>query len=161
MTRPRLLPVHLQIDVDDPRRDDVRALLETHLTFAGSHSAPEDVHALDVDGLSDPSVVFVSARHDGRLLGVGAVKVLGEGHGEIKSMHTLAEARTRGVGRALVDHLVEVARARGLQRLSLETGSMDAFAAARSLYDRAGFEVCEPFGDYRPSRASVFMTRAV
>ena len=153
--------MHLQIDVDDPRRDDVRALLETHLTFAGSHSAPEDVHALDVDGLSDPSVVFVSARHDGRLLGVGAVKVLEEGHGEIKSMHTLAEARTRGVGRALVDHLVEVARARGLQRLSLETGSMDAFAAARSLYDRAGFEVCEPFGDYRPSRASVFMTRPV
>jgi putative acetyltransferase len=73
-------------------------------------------------------------------------------------MHTAEPARGRGIGRAIVDHLIGVARDRGIQRLSLETGSMPAFAPARSLYANAGFAVCGPFGDYRPSRNSTFMT---
>jgi putative acetyltransferase len=147
------------IAIDDPRADDVRALLERHLEFARGQTPPEDAHALDVDGLADPGVTFFSYRDDGgRLLAVGALKRLGTDHAEVKSMHTVEAARGRGIGGAMVDHLVGVARKRGFRRVSLETGSMAAFAAARSLYARAGFTPCEPFGDYRPSRNSAYMT---
>lgn len=149
------------IAVDDPRADDVRALLERHLANAFDHSPPEDVHALDVDALADPSITFVSYRVDGELLGMGALKDLGGGHGELKSMHTAAAARGRGVGGTIVLHLVDLARAHGLTRLSLETGTPDAFAPARSLYARHGFAECGPFGDYGPSDYSTFMTREV
>ena len=151
----------MEIRADDPRRADVRALLERHLAFANDHSPPEDVHALDVDALAHPSITFVALRSDGELLGVGALKDLGGGHGELKSMHTSAEARGRGVGGAIVAHLVGLARERGLTRLSLETGTPDAFAPARSLYARHGFVECGPFDDYAPSDYSTFMTREV
>jgi putative acetyltransferase len=146
------------IEPDDPRAPDVMALLERHLVFANEHSPPEDVHALDVDGLLDPAVTFVSLRRSGELLGVGALKELDPLHGELKSMHTLAEARGQGVARALLEHLIALARARGYKRVNLETGSMEAFAPARSLYAAAGFAPCAPFGDYVPSRNSHFMT---
>jgi putative acetyltransferase len=147
------------IAVDDPRRDDVRALLERHLSFAKAVTPPEDVHALEPDGLLDPSVTFFSLRADGRLLGVGAIKQLDADHVELKSMHTVEEARRRGVGRAIVDHLLAVAAERGASRVSLETGAMDAFAPARSLYASAGFVPCGPYGDYAASPNSAFMTR--
>jgi putative acetyltransferase len=147
------------IAVDDPRRDDVRALLERHLAFAKAVTPPEDVHALELDGLLDPSVTFFSLRADGRLLGVGAIKQIDADHVEVKSMHTAEEARRRGVGRAIVDHLLAVAAERGASRVSLETGAMDAFEPARSLYASAGFEPCGPFGDYAASPNSAFMTR--
>ena len=147
-----------RIAVDDPRADDVRLLLERHLGFANDHSPPEDVHALDVEALAHPSVTFVAYRAGGTLLGVGALKELGDGHGELKSMHTAVAARGRGIGGAIVAHLVSLARSRGLTRLSLETGTPDAFAPARSLYARHGFVECGPFGDYAPSAYSTFMT---
>ena len=150
-----------EIAADDPRAADVRALLERHLAFANDHSPPEDVHALDVDALVDPSITFVSYRVDGELLGVGALKDLGEGHGELKSMHTAVEARGRGVGSSVLAHLVALARSQGLTRLSLETGTPDAFAPARALYARHGFVECGPFGDYVLSDYSTFMTREV
>jgi putative acetyltransferase len=146
------------IGPDDPRAPDVVALLERHLVFANEHSPPEDVHALDVDGLLDPAVTFLSLRRSDQLLGVGALKQLDATHGELKSMHTLAEVRGQGVARALLEHLIALARSRGYHRLSLETGSMEAFAPARSLYTTAGFTPCGPFGDYLPSRNSHFMT---
>lgn len=146
------------IRVDDPRATDVRLLLERHLAFTNAHSPPEDCHALDVDGLLDPAVTFFSFRRDGVLLGVGALKELDAHHGELKSMHTAEEARRHGVGRAMVEHLVGVARGRGLRRVSLETGSMDAFAPGRSLYASAGFTPWAAFGDYSPSQNSTFMT---
>jgi putative acetyltransferase len=146
---------------DDPRADDVRALLERHLAFANDHSPPEDVHALDVEALAHPSVTFVAYRVDGELLGVGALRDLGDGHGELKSMHISAAARGRGIGGAIVTHLVGVAEQRGMSRLSLETGTPDAFAPARSLYTRHGFTECGPFGDYGPSDYSTFMSREV
>jgi putative acetyltransferase len=147
-----------EISIDDPRATDVRELLERHLAFAGSHSPPEDVHALEVDGLLDPAVTLFTFRLQGELLGVGALKQLDGRHAELKSMHTIEEARGRGIGRAMVDHLIGVARDRGFRRVSLETGSMPAFAPARSLYASAGFRRCGPFGDYSPSRNSTFMT---
>ena len=148
----------LKIELDDPRADDVVALLERHLAFANEHSPPEDVHALDLDGLLDPAVTFFSARRDRQLLAIGALKQLDETHGELKSMHTAAVARGQGIGRAMVDHLVGVARARGYRRVSLETGSTDPFVPARSLYERSGFTPCGPFGDYVESRNSAFLT---
>jgi putative acetyltransferase len=147
-----------EISVDDPRARDVRALLERHLAFTNATSPPEDMHALDVDGLLDPAVTFFSFRRDGELLGVGALKQLDAGHAELKSMHTTAAARGRGIGRAMLAHLVGVARDRGCSRVSLETGSMPAFAPARSLYASAGFIPCEPFASYTPSPNSTFMT---
>ncbi|HZQ64824.1 MAG TPA: GNAT family N-acetyltransferase [Gaiellaceae bacterium] len=146
------------IEVDDPRRDDVRALLEQHLAFAREVTPPEDVHALDLDGLLDPSVTLYSVRVDGELLGVGALKELEPGHAELKSMHTARAARRRGVGRAIVDHLLAVAASRGVRRVSLETGAMDAFAPARALYASVGFVPCGPFGDYEESPNSAYMT---
>jgi putative acetyltransferase len=144
--------------LDDPRAADVREILERHLAFANAHSPRADVHALDVDALVDPAVTFFSFRIEGELLGVAALKRLDVHHAEVKSMHTAEAHRGRGIGRAMIDHLVAVARERGFRRLSLETGSMTAFAPARSLYARAGFAPCGPFGDYRPSANSTFMT---
>ncbi len=146
---------------DDPRSPDVVALLQRHLAFAHQHSPPEDVHALDLDGLVGPEVAFFSYRRDGQLLGIGALRGIEAEHGELKSMHTAEEARGRGIGGAMVEHLLAEARRRGLHRVSLETGTMDAFAPARALYLRAGFEPCGPFGDYQPSPNSTWMTRTL
>jgi putative acetyltransferase len=147
-----------KIAPDDPRAADVCALLERHLAFAHEQSPPEDVHALDIDGLLALDISFFTFRRDGELLGTGALKLLDAEHGELKSMHTVESARGQGIGRAIVEHLLAVARGRGLRRVSLETGTMAAFTPARSLYTRAGFEPCEPFGDYFLSPYSVCMT---
>lgn len=114
---------------------------------------------MDVDELLDPAVSFFSLRRDGALIAVGVLKRLDPEHAEIKSMHTVASARGRGAGRRMLDHLVAVARAEGYRRLSLETGSMEAFAPARALYAGAGFVPCDPFGQYRLSPNSSYMTR--
>lgn len=148
----------LVIAEDDPAAHDVRELLAQHLRFAHEHSPPEDVYALDSDGLRRDDVTFFSARRDGTLLGVGALRQLDVTHAELKSMHTRMSARGEGVGRAVLEHLLAVARDRGCERVSLETGTMDAFAAARSLYTSVGFTPCAPFADYRVSPNSVCMT---
>jgi putative acetyltransferase len=147
-----------EISIDDPRAGDVRALLERHLAFANTHSPPEDVHALDLDGLLDPAITFFSFRSGGRLLAVGAIRRLDDNHAELKSMHTAEEARGQGIGGAMVDHLLGVARKSGFRQVSIETGTMEAFAPARALYARVGFETCEPFGDYLYSPNSTCMT---
>jgi len=146
------------ISIDDPRADDVRELLQRHLKYARTNTKPEEVYALDVDALVDPAVTLFSYRINGEVLGVAALKRLDDRHAEIKSMHTAERARGRGIGRALVDHLIAIARDRGYRRLSLETGSGPAFASARKLYGGAGFTPCEPFGDYLPSPNSACMT---
>ncbi|HEY7966271.1 MAG TPA: GNAT family N-acetyltransferase [Solirubrobacteraceae bacterium] len=147
---------------DDPLRADVTGLLARHLEYAHANTAPEDVFALDVEGLKDAAITFFSYRDEaGALLAVGALKHLDAGHAEIKSMHTAAEARRRGIGRAMLTHLLDAARERGYARVSLETGSQPAFAPARALYEQAGFEPCEAFAGYRASPASAFMTIAV
>jgi putative acetyltransferase len=146
------------ISIDDPRADDVRALIDRHLAFARATTPPEHVFALDLDGLVDPAVTFFTYRVNGDVVGMAALKHLDDSHAELKSMHTAAEARGRGVGRALVDHIVGVARERGYRRISLETGSGPAFEAARFLYARASFTPCEAFGGYRPTPLSAYMT---
>ena len=148
----------IAIAVDDPTVEDVRALLTRHLAFAHEVTPREGVHALDAEGLVDRSITFVSARRDGRLLGVGALKHLDESHGELKSLHTVEAARGKGVGRALVEHLLTVAADRNYRRVSLETGVMEAFAPARALYAKLGFRPCAPFAEYASSPTSACMT---
>lgn len=148
----------VQIDEDDPRKADVRSLLERHLEFARGQTPPEHSFALDPDGLLDPAITFFSYRVGGSVLGIGAIKRLGPDHAEIKSMHTAEAARGRGIGRAMLTHLLDVARARGFRQVSLETGTPAAFAPARMLYQSAGFVRCGPFADYRPSDDNLFMT---
>ena len=146
------------ITVDDPRAADVRDVLVRHLAFMHAQSPPEDVHALDVDGLLDPSVTFFSLRRDGELIALGALKRLDAGHAEVKSMHTVEAMRGKGIAAAMVRYLIGVARERGFARLSLETGTGPAFAPARALYAKAGFVACDRFGDYEDSPYSCFMT---
>ncbi|WP_255956228.1 MULTISPECIES: GNAT family N-acetyltransferase [Aeromicrobium] len=151
----------LEFEAGGLDRADVRALLAEHLSDMFATSPAESVHALDLDALGEGAVSFWTAREDGRLLGCGALKDLGGGHGELKSMRTTADARGRGVATALLAHLVATARSQGWTRLSLETGTEPYFAAARRLYAREGFEACEPFGDYALDPHSVFLTRAI
>ncbi len=150
--------MELVVAVDDPRRDDVQAVLEKHLTFSRMVTPAQGVHVLPLEGLLDPDVTFFSARFDGELVGIGALKQLDPTHAELKSMHTVEAARRRGVGRTLVEHLLSVAAHRNYRRVSLETGSFDAFAPARSLYTRLGFTPCPPFGEYVGSPTSACMT---
>jgi putative acetyltransferase len=156
--RPGLAMPEIEISIDDPQASDIRGLVERHLEFARSHKPPGDIHALNVAGLLDPAVTFFSCREGGELLAVGALRRLDPNHAELKSMHTAEATRGRGIGRAMVAHLIAIARDRGFRRVSLKTGSQSAFAPARSLYASAGFTPCGPFGDYRPSRDSAFMT---
>ena len=146
------------IAVDDPGKPDVRALLERHRAFALGQTPPEHSFALDADALRDPAITFFSFRDSGHLLAIGAIKRLGPDHAEIKSMHTAEAARGRGIGRAMLDHLLDVARARGFRRVSLETGTTAAFAPARALYQSAGFTSCGPFAGYRPGEDNMFMS---
>ena len=128
---------------------DVQALLALHLEQMRTTSPPDACHVLPIDGLRDPAVTFWSARENGALVGVGALKALAPDHGEIKSMRTAPGAVGRGVGRAILHHIVAEARSRGYRRLSLETGSTEPFAAALRLYESEGFVPCAPFGDYK------------
>jgi putative acetyltransferase len=147
------------IAVDDPRVDDVRRLLERHLSFSALLSPAEHVHALDLDGLLDPRVTLFSARDDAAgLLGFVALKELDARHVELKSMHVAEAARCQGVGRALLEHLLTVAADRGYSRVSLETGAMESYAPARSLYRKAGFRTCAPFGEYTSNPYSMCMS---
>jgi putative acetyltransferase len=147
-----------EIAVDDPSDPDVRALLERHLAFCLSETPPEHSFALDVDALVQPTIAFFSYRNGGAVLGVGAIKELDSGHAELKSMHTAAEARGRGVARAMLNHLLAVARSRGYRRVSLETGTTPGFAAARAMYESGGFTHGEPFADYVRTEDNTFYT---
>lgn len=124
-------------------------------------SPPEACHVLPIDELAHPAIRFFSLREEGILLGVGALKTLEPGHGEIKSMRTAKAALGRGVGRALLDHLIAEAKAAGITRLSLETGNSPLFDAANRLYLTAGFERCAPFAGYCDTPFTHFYTRAI
>jgi putative acetyltransferase len=145
----------IQGDFGDPR---VIALLETHLIGARAETAPGSAHALDVIGLQSPDVSFWTIWEDEALLGIGALKRLSAEHGEVKSMHTAQSVRGRGVGSAILRHIIATAHARGMPRLSLETGSWEYFRPARALYASHGFVECPPFADYVSDPNSIFMS---
>ena len=142
-------------DLSDPRVTD---LLRIHFTTARAQTAPGSAHALDVAGLQAHDITFWTIWEDETLLGVGALKWLSADHGEVKSMHTAAPVRRKGAGSAMLRHIIAAARAAGMARLSLETGTWDYFRPARAFYARHGFIECPPFADYVLDPNSVFMS---
>ena len=151
----------MQIRLDDLSGPEVRALLEEHLSSMARLSPPENVHALDIDALRKPEITFWTVWSEDQLLGCGALKQLDPRHGEVKSMRTSSAHRRKGVARTMLAQIVAEARKRSYVRLSLETGSMEAFEPARRLYEGFGFTYCAPFADYVEDPNSVFMTRAL
>lgn len=151
----------MRIEVDDLTRAEVVALVELHLRQAFENSPACHVFALDATKLRDPAVTFWTAWDDDHLLGMSALKQIGDAHGEIKSMRTAPGHQRKGVGAAMLDHLIAEARARGYRRLSLETGNNAPFAPARATYQRAGFVECEPFADYDDTSFSRYFTLAL
>ena len=141
--------------------DDVRELLDQHFAEMRAGSPPSACHVLPVDGLKVPAIRFFTLRENGALLGCGALKRLSANHGEIKSMRTANAALGCGVGKAMLDHLVATAQAEGMNRLSLETGSTEQFAAANRLYEKEGFDRCGPFGGYADTPFTRFFTREI
>ena len=144
---------------DDLSGAAIRALLEQHFAGMLANSPAGSCHFLDFDGLRAGDVTFWSIHKGEDLAGCGALKMLDGAHGEIKSMRTAEAFLRQGVAAHLLVHIVAEARSRGLERLSLETGSGPAFEAALALYRRHGFEDCDPFADYKPDPFSRFMTR--
>lgn len=150
-----------RIVVDDLSGAAIRALLRQHMGAMLANSPPGSCHFLDFDGLDAADVTFWSIHCGDALAGCGALKMLDAAHGEIKSMRTVDAFLRQGVAARMLDHILDSARGRGLERLSLETGSGAAFEPAHALYRRYGFAECEPFADYKPDPFSRFMTRAL
>lgn len=144
--------------LDDPQ---VLAMLKLHFDTNVSVTPKGSAHVFDVSRLKSPDISFWSAWEGETLMGVGALKRMSANEGEIKSMHTLKTARRSGVGSALLSHIMGEAKAMGLSRLFLETGSFDFFAPARALYARHGFAECPPFEGYKPDPNSTFMARDI
>ena len=151
----------MEIRLDDLQGPEIATLLQAHLDHTAGLSPPESTHALDLAGLRVREITFWTAWEGGELLGCGALKQLSPEHGEVKSMHTAARHRGKGVAAAILTTIIAKAKARGYHRLSLETGAMDAFAPARALYARFGFQPCGPFANYREDPHSSFMTLAL
>jgi putative acetyltransferase len=149
----------VEIRVDDLSGPEVHGLLREHLRDMHLHSPAESVHALDLEGLRRPEITFWTVWEGGELLGCGALKELDPGHAEIKSMRTAEAHLRKGVAARLLTYILEEAARRGYTRLSLETGSAEAFEPARRLYARFGFGYCGPFDGYVEDPHSVFMTR--
>jgi putative acetyltransferase len=149
----------MDIRVDDLSGPEIIRLLHEHLQSVALHSPPESVHALDLEALRKPDITFWSGWQDSELMGCGAVKELDSRQGEIKSMRTVSLHLRKGVAARLMRHILQEAKRRSYERLSLETGSMDAFAPARNLYASFGFKPCGPFANYVEDPYSVFMTR--
>ena len=147
----------IEIRRDDLSGAETRALVAEHLGGMHSNSPPGSVYALDLSGLRAPDITLWSAWIDGDIAGVGALRALSTGHGEVKSMRTHVHHLRKGVAAAILTHIVDVARRRGMARLSLETGGGPAFRPALSLYRRFGFKAGEAFGDYAPSAFNQFL----
>jgi putative acetyltransferase len=147
-----------QINPADPGEAGVRTLILAQLEYGRAVSPPEDAHALETEALGGPGIALFAVREDDEVLAIGALARLDDDHAELKAMHTAAAARGRGLGRAMLARLLAEARDRGFRRVSLETGSMAAFAPARALYESAGFTPCAPFADYVQSPNSVYLS---
>jgi len=151
----------MDIKIDDLTNPDVRALVQTHRSEMGANENAVISHALDLEALQSDDVTFFSVWEGETLTGCGALKELTPTHGEIKSMHTARRFRRRGVSAALLYHMIKLAGERGYKRLSLETHPGPEYKPARKLYERFGFEICGPFGDYENHPYSVFMTNEI
>ena len=143
---------------DDLTGPEIAALLRLHLDEMHSWSPLESVHAMPIERLRQADVTFYSVWDGEVLAACGAIKHLSDRHGELKSMRADPEYRGRGAGKAVLQHLLQVARDRGYARVSLETGKPEMFLPARRLYESYGFAKCPPFGDYVEDDFSLCMT---
>ena len=141
--------------------DELAQILQAHWLFCTSSTPIEHVYALDASKLFSPDITVFGARINGELVGVGAIRKLDAHHAELKSMHTLAKSRGSGVGRAMVAHIEDFARSSGIERMSLETGTNEAFKPARELYKYLGYNSCDAFGDYVLNEENMCMTKLI
>ena len=141
--------------------DELAQVLQAHWLFCTSSTPIEHVYALNASKLFSPDITVFGARINGELIGVGAMRKLDVVHAELKSMHTLAKSRGLGVGKAIVAHIEDFARSSGIERISLETGTSEAFKPARELYESLGYKSCEAFGDYVLSEDNMCMTKLI
>lgn len=148
----------MEIKLGDLHNPEVQRLLIEHLKDMYEITPAKSVHALDVEKLKAPEITFWTVWEKDILLGCGALKEIDKKHGEIKSMRTPIAYRRKGAGRKILTHIINVARERAYERLSLETGNFDDFIPARKLYESFGFIYCGPFGDYQADPNSLFMT---
>jgi len=151
----------VDIRVSGLKNESVILLLKEHHKDMLLHSPVESVHALDLTALELPDVTFWSLWINNELAGCGALKELNKKHGEVKSMRTSCDHLRQGVAQKLLTHILEQAKSRGYEKLSLETGSMAAFVPAHKLYQQFGFQPCEPFGDYSEDPYSLFMSKII
>jgi len=152
----------MRIVVDDLSGPAIAAFLTEHIEEMRSITPLESKHSLDLDGLRRPEITFWSVLDgDDAVVGCGAVKALDASHAELKSMRTAQARKRSGIASLLLEHILAEATRMGFARISLETGSADFFRPARSLYEKYGFDYCEPFADYRLDPHSVFMTRTL
>ena len=151
--------MQIVIRIDDLSSDDAQSIVREHMADMLDNTPIESVHALPLDKLVQPNITFWTAWMGFELCGCCALQTIDHHHGEIKSMRTRSRFLRKGVGQAVLSHIATEAKARGLNRLSLETGSEESFTAARSMYLKNGFEICKPFGDYKLDPYSVFMTK--
>ena len=147
----------LIISEDDLASEGTKSLLALHLVGMHTNSPPGHVFALDLSGLQSAQVTVWTARENGKTIGIAALKALGDGSGELKSMRTHPDFLRRGVGATLLEHVIDQARRRGFNRLSLETGCGPAFDAALALYRKRGFQDGEAFADYEKSEFNQFL----
>ena len=153
--------MEIVITTEKSLTDELAQILQAHWLFCTSSTPIEHVYALDASKLFSPDITVFGARIDGELVGVGAIRKLDPHHAELKSMHTLAKSRGSGVGRAMVAHLEDFARSSGIERMSLETGTNEAFKPARELYKSLGYNSCDAFGDYVLSEDNMCMTKLI
>ena len=147
---------------ESPLAKDLAPLFERHTADMHADTPPESIHMLPREDLAVPGIDFLVLRDgQGTAVAMGAIKRIDATHGELKSMHVLAERRGEGLSREMLSALVAQARGRGFQRLSLETGVQPSFQAARALYAGWGFTECGPFEGYGPDPNSLFMTLAL
>lgn len=146
------------IKTDDLTHPAVQALVAYHISGMLQQSPPESCHALDVQKLRNPAVTFWSVWEGEQLAGIGALKLLDDKHGELKSMRTAPNYLRRGVASLILRHILQVAHDRCLHRLSLETGTQAGFTACHQLYLNHGFVDCEPFADYQLDPHSRFLS---
>jgi putative acetyltransferase len=155
------LEIPLEIRLDDVTGPETIRFLEQHLEDMHRITPPGSVHALGALALRAADITLWSVWDGDELVGCGALRALDVASGEIKAMRTAPARRGSGIGSRILDHILAEARRRGYRHLYLETGASGDFAAARSLYTRAGFGICGPFGDYAPDPNSVFMQKAL
>jgi putative acetyltransferase len=151
----------VRIVVDDLSGPEIAEFLDEHVQEMRSITPLESKHALDLDGLRQPEITFWSVLDGDILVGCGAIKRLDADHAELKSMRTASDRQRSGIASLLMEHIIAEARRMGFTRMSLETGSAEFFRPARNLYQKFGFDFCEPFADYKPDPHSVYMTRTL